>query len=80
MMPLDKFCRGLFAAQTEFNEAMDEIRAFAEVLANRKNTLDMDEDGFFYVTAHGPLEELIPTVEKQLEKLKRIKKQKDEAV
>jgi hypothetical protein len=56
---------------------MDELRAFAEVMARKQNSIDLDEDGFFYVTATGPIEVIIPIIEKQLEKLERIKRQKD---
>jgi len=75
--PFEQFSRGIYAAQVEFNESIDELRAFIEVMARKSNSLDMDEDGKFYVIAAGPLEEIIPTLEKQLEKLLRIKKQKD---
>lgn len=79
MSPFQQFTRGLLAAQVEFNETIDELRAFSEVMALKKNNLDMDENGFFYMTVSGPLDEVIPSVEKNLDKLKRIKKQKDEA-
>jgi hypothetical protein len=77
MTPFQKFLSGLQAAQLEFTETMDELRAFAEVMARKQNSIDLDEDGFFYVTATGPIEVIIPIIEKQLEKLERIKRQKD---
>jgi hypothetical protein len=76
MTPFQKFVRGLQAAQLEFDETMNELISFAEIMAQKQNTLELDEDGFFYVTAAGPIEEVIPVMEKQLEKLYRIRKQK----
>jgi hypothetical protein len=75
--PFQKFVRGLQAAQLDFNETMTELTAFAEIMAQKQNTLELDEDGFFYVTAAGPIEDIIPVMEKQLEKLYRISKQKN---
>lgn len=80
MTPFQRFLNGLNSIQLDFNEEMNELRAFAEVMARKHNTLELDENGFFYVSAAGPLEEVIPVVEKQLEKLERIKKSKDNAV
>lgn len=77
MTPFQKFLRGLEAAQLDFTETMNELRAFAEIMSRKQNALEMDEDGFFYVTSAGPIEEVINTVELQLGKLKRIKQQKD---
>ena len=74
----NRFTAGLQSIQKDMNEGLEELRAFSEVMARKDNTLEMDEDGFFYITACGPLEIIIPTVEKQLTKLKRIQKQKDE--
>lgn len=55
---------------------MDELRGFAEILARKQNNIELDEDGLFYVTATGPLPDVIDTVEKQLIKLKRINDQR----
>lgn len=77
MTPFDRFLAGLHAVRSNFNEEMEEMLAFAEVMARKHNTLELDEDGSFYVTAAGPLEEIIPTLKSQLGKLERIKKQKD---
>jgi hypothetical protein len=76
MTPFQKFVRGLQAAQLDFDETMNELISFPEIMAQKQNTLELDEDGFFYVTAAGPIEEVIPVMEKQLEKLYRIRKQK----
>jgi hypothetical protein len=78
--PFQRFLRGLEAAQLDMNEMLTELRAFAEIMAKKSNTLEMDENGFFYTTAAGTLEEIIPTIHKQLERLERIKKQKDAQV
>jgi uncharacterized NAD(P)/FAD-binding protein YdhS len=72
MTPFKRFLNGVEAAQMDFNEVMDELRAFAEIMSQKQNTLELDEDGYFYVTAAGPIEIIIPVVEKHLEKLKRI--------
>lgn len=63
---------GLKAVQEEFNDMMEELRSFAEVMANKHNSLELDENGFYYVVASGPLEDIIPELEKQLKKLHRI--------
>lgn len=79
MTPFMKFLRGLEAAQLDFNETMMELRAFAEIMSRKTNTVEMDEDGSFYVTASGTLDEIIPTLYKQVHKLERIKEQRDNA-
>lgn len=76
MTPFQKFLNGVTAAQMDMNEMLDELRGFAEIMARKQTTLDMDEDGTFYVTATGPLEEIIPAVERQLQKLKRISQER----
>jgi len=75
--PFSKFLAGLYSIRRDFNDEMEELIAFAEVMARKHNTLELDDQGFFYVTATGTLEEVIPVVEKQLSKLERIKKAKD---
>ena len=72
MTPFQRFLNGLNAAQMDFNEVMTELRAFAEVMAQKRNSIELDEEGYFCVTAAGPLDEVITTVEKHLHKLKRI--------
>jgi hypothetical protein len=76
MTPFQRFLNGLNAAQLDFNETMTELRAFAEVMAHKKNSIELDEDGCFYVSASGPLEEVINTVQKHLERLKRINEER----
>lgn len=77
MTPFQRFRNGLHHIRAEFNEELDEMLAFAEVMARKQNAIELDEHGFFYVTAAGPLEEIIPVVRQQVEKLERIKKQRD---
>jgi hypothetical protein len=80
MTPLQQFVRGLQATKVDFNEAMDEILAFAEIMSNKANSIELDENGNFYVTATGPIEVVIPIMHKQLERLERIQKQKENRI
>jgi hypothetical protein len=77
MMPMLKFLRGLQGAQLDFKETFEELIGFAEILANKRNTLELDEDGLFYSTATGNVDEMITILKDQLKKLERIKEQKD---
>jgi hypothetical protein len=77
MNPFERFCNGIKHVQHEFNGEMNEMLAFAEIMARKSNAVELDENGTFYVVATGSLEEVIPTLMKQLEKLQRIKNQKD---
>lgn len=77
MTPFDRFLAGLHSLRHETSNELEELIAFAEIMAQKKNTLELDENGFFYCTASGPLEQVISVLEKQLGKLERIKKQKD---
>ena len=77
MTPFRRFCNGLHQVRADFNEQLDEMLAFAEVMARKQNAVELDENGFFYVTAAGPLEEIIPVLHQQIEKLERIKRQRD---
>jgi DNA polymerase II small subunit/DNA polymerase delta subunit B len=76
LTPFMKFLRGLQAANVDLKETFDELIAFAEIMAMKQNSLEMDEDGIFYVTATGPVEDIVPILHKQLERLERIQKQK----
>jgi hypothetical protein len=77
MTPFKQFTNGLYQVREDFNEAITEMLAFAEIMARKQNTLELDENGFFYVTCSGPIDEIIPETKKILERLERIKKQKD---
>lgn len=77
MSPFQQFVNGLKAARMDMNEMLDELTAFSEVMARKSNSIEMDENGMWYVTASGNIEEVIHTIYLQLDKLERIKKQKD---
>ena len=55
----------------------DELIAAADIIGSRPNYLTVDEHGFYHVQASGDIKEVIYALEKQLEKLNRIKAQKD---
>ena len=57
----------------------DELIAALEVLSGKRNTLELDEDGFFYVQAHGPIEDVIKGLEIHLKRLNNIKAQKEKS-
>lgn len=75
MTPFQQFVMGLRAARKDLDETFEELLAFAEVMAMKSNSVELDEKGFFYVTATGPLDQVIVTMKKQLEKLERIQEQ-----
>lgn len=77
MTPFQQFCNGLHQIRSDTNGMLDEMIAFAEVMARKQNSLEMDGDQF-YVTAAGTLEEVIPTLRIFLDRLERMKKQKDQ--
>lgn len=77
MTPFQRFLNGLYCLRGDFNEELDEIISFAEVMAKKQTCIELDDHGSFYVSASGPLEEVIPALYKQLEKLERIKKAKE---
>lgn len=73
--PFRRFTNGLHQLRNDFNDQADELLAFSEILALKENCLEMDDNGFYYVTASGPLEQVIPVVTHLLDKLERIQKQ-----
>lgn len=77
LTPFRRFCNGLHHIRNEFNENLDEMLVLAEVMALKANSIEVDGDTY-YVTATGPLEEVIPVLHAQLEKLERINRQKKE--
>ena len=77
MTPFQRFRNGLLQVRGDTNELLEEMIAFAEVMANKRNTLELDENGFFYCQSSGTLEDILPVMYKQIEKLERIKAQKD---
>jgi hypothetical protein len=74
--PFRRFCNGLHQVRSDFNEQLDEMLAFAEVMAMKQNSIELDNDTW-YVTAAGTLDEIIPVVYQQIERLERIRKQRD---
>lgn len=80
MTPYRQLRNGLQQIKQDSDELLDEAIAFAEVMAMKQNSIEVDEKGFYFVTASGPLEDVIPTMYKMLDRLERIKKQKDERI
>ena len=68
---------GLRAARKDLDETFEELVAFAEVMAHKSNSVELDENGFFYVTASGPLDQVIITLKSHLHKLERIQAQRN---
>lgn len=77
LTPFQRFCNGLKHIRSEFNESLDEMLAFAEVMARKQNSVELDENGTFYVTAVGTLDEVIPMLHQQIYKLERIRFQRN---
>ena len=77
MSPFKSFAAGLFAAQKDIVEVLEELRGYAEIMSRKENSVEMDENGQFYVVATGDLDTIIPNLQKQLQKLERIKKLRD---
>lgn len=74
MNPYQQFVNGLRHVRAEFNENLEEMLVFAEVMARKANSIDRDENGLYYVTSCGNIDEIIPIMEQQIEKLKRLQK------
>ena len=77
MLPFQQFANGLKHVRNEINQELEELLVFSEVLARKNNTLEMDENGVFYSILSGSIEDMIAMMHKQLQKLERIKYQKD---
>lgn len=77
MTPFQRFNNGLRHLKQEVLENVDEMLAFSEVMALKQNCIELDDNGSFYVTCSGPLEHVIPIMHQQLERLERIKKEKE---
>jgi hypothetical protein len=56
---------------------MNELIVAADIISSRPNYLTVDERGYYHIQASGDIKEVIFALEKQLEKLNRIKEQKD---
>jgi len=77
MLPLIRFKELLENTKKRMNEDMEELITGATLLAARPNYLTVDEMGYYHVQASGPIEEIIPALIKQVERLQRIKQQKE---
>jgi type II secretory pathway component PulF len=72
-----RFCTGIQHFRNEINDELDEMLTFAEVMARQQNMITVDENGIFFSTASGSLDEIIPTLTQQIEKLERIRRQRN---
>ncbi len=77
MLPLSKFGDMLKAYQAQMNEDMNELVNAAELIGGRPNYLVVDEHGYYHYQTSGTINEVLSSVEKMLEKLQRIKAQRD---
>lgn len=77
MLPLTKFRDMLQAYQAQMNEDMNELVNAADLVGSRPNYLVVDEHGYYHYQTSGTITEVLASVEKILEKLQRIKAQRD---
>lgn len=77
MLPLTKFRDMLQAYQAQMNEDMSELVNAADLVGSRPNYLVVDEHGYYHYQTSGTIYEVVASVEKMLEKLNRIKAQRD---
>ena len=77
MLPLIKFRDMLTTYKAQIVEDLDELINAAEIIGLRPNYLTVDEHGFYHVQASGTLDQVIQAMEKQLEKLNRIRAQRE---
>ena len=76
MLPLIRFKQALESYKDQMIVDFNELIGAAEVLGVRPNYLAVDENNYYHVQASGTMDEVIAALEKQLEKLKRIKEQR----
>lgn len=77
MLPLTKFKDMLLDHKQQLDADFDELILAADLIGARPNYMTVDEHGFYHVQASGGIKEVIFALEKQLEKLNRIKAQRD---
>ena len=77
MLPLIRFRDMLANYKAQMDEDMNELINAAEIIGQRPNYLTVDENGYYHVQASGNIDEVIYALEKQLEKVKRIKQQRE---
>ena len=78
MLPLTKFSEILKDTRDQMSNDFNELIAASDLIGQRPNYLTVDEHGFYHLQASGRIEEVLAAVEQQLERLKRIKKQRDQ--
>jgi hypothetical protein len=77
MLPLSNFSIMLRTYRDQMHEDYSELIAAADLIGGRPNYLTVDEHGYYHLQASGNIDEVIKAITDQLEKLKRIKAQKD---
>jgi hypothetical protein len=77
VLPLIRFKEMLEVHRDQMNEDFNELIGAAEIVGARPNYLTVDEHGFYHVQASGTLDQVLYALEKQTEKLNRIKAQKE---
>jgi len=77
MLPLIRFRDMLANYKAQMDEDMNELINAAEIIGARPNYLTVDEHGFYHVQASGTIDQVLDALEKQLEKLNRIRAQKE---
>lgn len=77
MLPLTKFSEILTSYKEQMNNDFDELITASNLIGQRPNYLTVDEHGYYHLQASGKIEEVITATEYNLERLKRIKQQRD---
>lgn len=77
MLPLSNFGKMLMVYRDQYNVDMDELIAAATLVGQRPNYLTVDEHGYYHLQASGRIEEVIKALEDNLQRLNRIKLQRD---
>lgn len=77
MLPLIRFKEMLELYKAQAMEDFDELIGAADIIGARPNYLTVDEQGYYHVQASGKIDEVIASLKGQLEKLQRIKAQRD---
>ena len=77
MLPLIRFQEMLLKCKEQMDEDLNELIGAAHIIGSRPNYLTVDEHGYYHVQASGKMDEVILALEKQVEKLQRIRQQKE---
>ena len=77
ILPLIRFKEMLETYKEQMDTDMNELIGAAEIIGSRPNYLTVDEHGFYHVQASGSIDQVLDALNKQLEKLTRIKAQRD---